>query len=136
MNVRLTQEQKIKVLNSDDVYGVMQRILLRENKIKRNKEHFWIVGLNIQNKILFIELMSVDGVEVEPSDVFRIAILKMAKKIILVQNHSSDNITPSSNDKELTSSIKEAGRIVKIRVVEHLLISEKKYLSFVNEKLL
>ena len=80
MNVRLTEEQKIRIFNSEDVYSIMQQILLRENKIKRNEDHFWVVGLNLHNKILFIELMGVDNEEVEPSDVFRIAIVKMAKK--------------------------------------------------------
>jgi DNA repair protein RadC len=58
MNVRLTKDQKIQLLNSEDVYQVTQQILLRENKIRRNQELFWAVGLNNDNKILFIELIS------------------------------------------------------------------------------
>lgn len=42
MNIQLTDEEKIKVLNGDDLYGIMQKVLLREEKIDRNKEHFWI----------------------------------------------------------------------------------------------
>ena len=52
MNVRLSKDQKIKVLNADDLYSIMQRILMRENKIRRNQEHFWVVGLDNQNKVL------------------------------------------------------------------------------------
>lgn len=40
MNVRLYQDQKIKILNTGDLYKIMQQILLRENKIRRNQEHF------------------------------------------------------------------------------------------------
>ena len=46
MRVKLTKAQRIRVLNSVDVYEVMQRILLRENKIDRSKEHFWVVCLS------------------------------------------------------------------------------------------
>ena len=61
MNVRLTQEQKIKVLNSADIYAIMQQVLLRENKIRRNQEHFWVVGLNHNNKILLIKGLLVNN---------------------------------------------------------------------------
>src|SRR5690606_40012143 len=102
MNVRLTQEQKIRILNSGDVYNVMQQVLLRENKIRRNQEHFWVVGLNNKNKILFIELISlgaVNSVQVNPPEVFRMAIYKMAVKMILVHNH------PSGRPEEHTSEL-------------------------------
>jgi len=45
MNVKLTPEQKINVLNSMDMYAIMQKVLLRANKIRRNQEHFWVVGM-------------------------------------------------------------------------------------------
>ena len=45
MNVKLTKAQKIRILNSDDLYNIMQHILLRENKIDRDREHLWVTGL-------------------------------------------------------------------------------------------
>jgi len=48
MNIKLTEQQKVKLLNSTDVYEVMQRILIRENKIDRDKEHFWIIGRTLR----------------------------------------------------------------------------------------
>jgi len=45
MNVKLKGIQKTKILNSDDVFEIMQRVLRRENKIDRDKEHFWIITL-------------------------------------------------------------------------------------------
>lgn len=135
MNVRLTQEQKIRILNSGDVYNVMQQVLLRENKIRRNQEHFWVVGLNNRNKILFIELISlgaVNSVQVNPPEVFRMAIYKMAVKMILVHNHPSGDTTPSPADKDLTDRMMKTGSLIKIDVIEHLIISETDYLSFVD----
>jgi DNA repair protein RadC len=133
MNVRLSQDQKIKVLNSEDVYNIMQQILLRENKIRRNQEHFWVVGLDNKNKILFIELISlgaVNSVQVKPREIFRMAIYKMAVQMILVHNHPSGEVDPSEADKDMTDRLLKSEDMLGIEVIEHLIISEKEYLSF------
>ncbi|RNL92287.1 DNA repair protein [Sinomicrobium pectinilyticum] len=135
MNVRLTQEQKIRVLNSADVYKVMQQVLLRENKIRRNQEHFWVVGLDNANKILFIELVSLGAVNrllVNPPEIFRMAIYKLAVKMILVHNHPSGETEPSQADLDLTDRMMKTGELINIEVVDHLVISEDKYYSFAN----
>lgn len=139
MNVRLTEDQKIRILNSEDMYKVMQQILLRENKIGRNQEHLWVVGLDNKNKILFIELVglgTVNGVQVNPPEVFRIAIYKLAVKMILVHNHPSGETEPSEADKDLTDRMLKTGKLINIDVIEHLIITEEKYLSFVDEGIL
>ena len=136
MNVRLTEEQKIRILNSEDIYNIMQQILLRENKIRRNQEHFWVVGLDNKSKILFIELISLGSVnsnQVNPPEVFRMAIYKMAVKMILVHNHPSGSMEPSNGDKDLTDRMIKTGQLINIQVIDHLIISEKDYLSFVDE---
>ena len=72
--------------------------MLRENKIGRNQEHFWVIGLDNQNKILFIELVglgAVNRVGANPPDVFRMGIYKLAVGMILVHNHPSGNLKPS-----------------------------------------
>ena len=133
MNVRLTEAQKIKILNSDDVYTVMQSILLRQNKIRRNQEHFWIVGLNNKNVILFIELIAIgrnNRVNVHPPDVFRMAIYKLASRVILVHNHPSGELSISDADSKLTDKLLKVGKIIEIEVIDHLIISEKGYTSF------
>ena len=92
MNVRLTKAEKIKLLNSDDIYSVMQRILLRENKVSRNREHFWTICLDHVHKILNIELVSMGTINktlVEPMEVFSIPLQKRAVKIIFIHNHPS-----------------------------------------------
>lgn len=135
MNIKLSESQKIKILNSDDIYSVMQKVLLRENKIERDKEHFWIVGLAQNNKILYIELISLGTVNktlVDPMEVFSIALQKRSVKIILIHNHPSGELTPSAADKDITDHLIQVGRIVNIEVVDHLIISEKSYLSFVD----
>lgn len=135
MNVRLSKEQKIRILNSSDIYKVMQQVLLRENKIRRNQEHFWVVGLDNENKILFIELIglgAVNRVNANPPDIFRMGIYKLAVKMILIHNHPSGNIEPSKTDKDFTDKILKVGKLINIEVVDHLIISEEKYTSFAD----
>ena len=139
MNVRLTQEQKIKVLNSEDLYKVMQQVLLRENKIDRNKEHFWVVCLASNNQILLIELISLGTVNqtlVEPMEVFSFALQKRAVQIIMVHNHPSGELKPTKGDIEVTDKMLAIGKFVNVPVIDHLIITEEKYYSFVDSGML
>ncbi|MCA6438213.1 MAG: JAB domain-containing protein [Bacteroidetes bacterium] len=133
MQVKLTETEKIRILNSEDIYSVMQRILLRENKIERNKEHFWIIGLAQNSRILYIELISVGTINktiVEPMEVFSIALQKRTVKVILVHNHPSGNVRPSEEDKDITDRLIQVGNIINIEVLDHLIITDKSYNSF------
>ena len=139
MDIKLTESEKIKILNSDDIYGIMQKILLRENKIDQNREHFWVIGLENNNRILFIELISLGTVNktlAEPMEVFSLALQKRAVKIILCHNHPSGELKPSDADKDITDRLIQVGIIVNTKVTDHLIISNKSYLSFVDIGLL
>ncbi|NDV15648.1 DNA repair protein [Muricauda sp. TY007] len=133
MDIKLTEAQKVKILNSDDLYGIMQRILLREDKIDQNREHFWVIGLENNNRILFIELISLGTVNralAEPMEVFSLALQKRAVKIILCHNHPTGELTPTEVDKDITDRLIQVGIIVNTHVLDHLIISTKSYLSF------
>jgi DNA repair protein RadC len=133
MQVKLTETEKIRILNSEDIYSVMQRILLRENKIERNKEHFWIIGLAQNSRILYVELISVGTINktiVEPMEVFSIALQKRTVKVVLVHNHPSGNVRPSEEDKDVTDRLIQVGKIINIEVIDHLIITDKTYNSF------
>jgi DNA repair protein RadC len=139
MNINLSEEDKIKILNGDDLYGIMQRILLREEKIDQDREHFWVVGLATNNRILFIELISLGSVNAtmaEPMDVFSFALQKRAVSVILVHNHPSREVQPSEADKDLTDNLIQVGKIVKTEVYDHLIITDKTYYSFRSTGLL
>ena len=133
MNIKLTEAERIKILNSDDLYGIMQKILLREHKIDQNREHFWVIGLENNHRILFIELISLGSVNktiAEPMEVFSFALQKRAVKIVLCHNHPSGELKPSDADKDITDRLIQVGIIVETEVVDHLIISNKSYLSF------
>ena len=133
MNIKLTEAERIKILNSDDLYGIMQKILIREQKIDQNREHFWVIGLENNNRILFIELISLGTVNktfAEPMEVFSLALQKRAVSIILCHNHPSGELRPSDEDKDITDRLIQVGIIVDLKVIDHLIISDKSYLSF------
>jgi len=139
MNIKLTEAQKIKIGNSDDIYSVMQRILLRENKVDRNREHLWTISLDTKNKILNIELVSMGTVNqtlVEPMEVFSIPLQKRAVQIVVVHNHPSGEVKPSAADKDITNKLIQVGKIMNVPVIDHLIITENTYYSFANSGLL
>lgn len=139
MNVRLTDKQKVKISGSDDIFEVMRHILLRDNKVDRDKEHFWLICLAANNLISNIELVSlgsVDSTVVKPMNVFRIAVMKGAVKVILCHNHPSGGLVPSEGDKDMTDRLSQVGKILNIEVVDHLIITTKTYMSFADTGLM
>ncbi|HZH38580.1 MAG TPA: JAB domain-containing protein, partial [Bacillales bacterium] len=85
MNIKIKEAEKIKILCSDDIYSIMQKVLLRENKIDRNREHLWTICLDTANTLLNIELVSTGSVNktiVEPMEVFSVPLQKRAVRII------------------------------------------------------
>ncbi len=133
MQMELSEKEKIVILNSDDLFHVMRRILLRENKISQEQEHFYIVCLNSINKILNIELVSLGAVDesiVKPTQVFRIAIQKGAVKIILAHNHPSGALHPSQADRDITDRMIQVGNIIHIKVEDHLIFTLDGYYAF------
>jgi DNA repair protein RadC len=139
MTIRVLSAKKSQILNSEDIYNIMREVLLRESRIRRSQEHFWVAGLNNANKLLFIELVSLGGsnrFNVTAAEVFRIAIYKVATGIILVHNHPSGSLSISKEDKKFTRQMQAAGKILKIKVLDHLVISENEWVSFADEGLL
>ena len=133
MNVRLTKDEKVQVSGPRDIFEIMRKILLRENKLGQRKEHFWVVGLAVSNKISYIELVSLGSISaaiINPLEVFSLAVQKKSPHIILVHNHPGDTLKPSKEDIELTKKIVKGGKILHIAVLDHLLITTDGYYSF------
>jgi len=133
MNVRITPDQKkVKLDSPGSIARIMQEILLRENRLSRAQEHFWVVGLNNADKILFIELIGLgrqNRVAANPPDVFRMAIYKLAIKLVLVHNHPSGDLHISRPDRDITDRMLKVGEILRVAVTDHIIISETHYTS-------
>lgn len=139
MNIRLKAEKQIKIQCSDDIYFIMQRILRRENKIDRNREHLWTISLDNASKILNIEMVSMGSIRqtiAEPMEVFSIPLQKRAVGIVIVHNHPSGELKPSAADKNMTDQLIQCGRILHVPVQDHLIITEKSFYSFGDTGLL
>ncbi len=139
MTIKLTRKQRIKIRCSDDAFKVMQEILLREEKIDQYKEHFWVMGLAPSTRILYVELVSLGCVAntyAEPINVFRFALTKGCVSVILIHNHPGESLKPSEKDLDLTDNLIQVGRIIKVEVLDHLIISTKSHMSFADTGLL
>ena len=133
MDIKLGKNDKRYIEGSDDVFSIMQRVLLRENKIDKEKEHFWIIGMNEAGYILYIELIalgSVNAVNIEPMNVYRVAVMKNATRVIAIHNHPTGRLAPSNADLDITDRLIQVGRILNIALVDHLIISTEAYESF------
>lgn len=97
------------------------------------KEHFRIVLLDTKNQIIVTEEISVGTLNasiVHPRDVFKVAIKRNANSIILIHNHPSGDPTPSREDINITNRLADVGNLVGIKVLDHIIIGDNKYISF------
>lgn len=129
--------EQIKLSNSKQVYDfIMHNWNL--NTIGYFEE-FKIILLNRAHIVLGIYTVSKGGVAgtiVDPKIVFSVALKAAASAIILVHNHPSGNLQPSEADKELTQRLKNAGELIGINVLDHLIINCERYYSFADEHLI
>jgi DNA repair protein RadC len=119
--------------NPEKVARLFREILSAENDIDRDKEHVWVLGLNTRNFMKYIELVSLgtlDGSLIQPREIFRMAVIKGVKSIIVAHNHPSGVEHPSTEDKEITRRLKGAGEILCIPVLDHVIVTEDGYFSF------
>jgi DNA repair protein RadC len=97
-----------------------------------HKEYFKIILLNTKNQIISVEDISVGSLNssiVHPREIFNLAVKKSAAALILVHNHPSGDTQPSREDLEVTNRLAEAGKILGINVLDHIIVGEGKYLS-------
>ena len=133
MNVEVLEDQKIKIRSPRDLFPIMREILLRDNEYDRNKEHFWAVALAHNSLLQYVELISLGTLNqsvVEPMDVYSWALHKQVAMLILVHNHPTGELKPTHADLDLTDNLIQVGRIVRIPVVEHLIITTEGFHSF------
>jgi len=124
----LVKARKQTVSNPQTVQGVLSKVLNSENEVDRMKEHFWVIGLSTRNAIQYIDLVSLGTLNaslVHPREVFRFSILKAVSSIILSHNHPSGNAEPSEEDMKITRRLVEAGKIIGIEVLDHIVIGDR-----------
>ena len=127
------------VQSPSDIYKIMQMVLESEHETDRNKEHFWTLAMNETKNILSLELISLgtyNMVHASPADILSIPLQKQAQGIILIHNHPSGSLQPSEADKDFTDLMIQACRMMRMRVLDHLIINPYSYFSFAETELL
>jgi DNA repair protein RadC len=102
-------------------------------------EEFWILFLNRSNKVINRMKLSQGGVSGTVTDVRMVlkkAIECLASGMIVCHNHPSGNLNPSESDTKITQKIKDAGKLMDIQLLDHLIISDKDYYSFADNGLI
>jgi len=124
----------LQIKCSKDVADIFQPILS-----DLAHEEFWILFLNRSNRVINRMKLSQGGVSGTVTDVRMVmkkAIEYLASGIIVCHNHPSGNLNPSESDSKITQKIKEAGNLMDIQLLDHLIISDKDYYSFADNGLL
>ncbi len=124
----------LQIKSSKDVADIFQPLLS-----DLLHEEFWILFLNRSNKVIARMKLSQGGISGTVTDVRMVmkkAIEYLASGIIVCHNHPSGNLNPSESDSKITQKIKEAGNMMDIQLLDHLIISEKDYYSFADNGLL
>lgn len=113
--------------------------LVMEEMRHLDREHFWALLLNTKNQVLAREVVAIGTLNssaVHPRELFKSAVRRSAAALILVHNHPSGDPAPSQEDLAVTRRLVEAGRILGIEVLDHLIIGDNRYVSLKAEGLL
>jgi DNA repair protein RadC len=124
---RLNDENRIEILSPQDVWNACADI--RDSK----KEHFIAFYLDTQNRLIERQIISIGILSsslVHPREVFEPAVKLSAASIIIAHNHPSASVEPSTEDREITNRLKEAGKIIGIEVIDHVILTKSYYTNF------
>lgn len=126
--------EKKKITSSTSVFELMQPVIG-----ELEHEEFWIIYVNNSNKVIQKNQLSKGGITgtlVDVRLVLKNALEVGATGLILAHNHPSGTLKPSEADKQITQKLKLAAQSLDIKVLDHLIITEKAYFSFADESLL
>ncbi len=127
-------KQPREIRGPDDVVAIMG---VRFRKAQR--EHFVVLLFNARHEVRSIETVSVGSLNasiVHPREVFKPAIVHSASAIALAHNHPSGDVTPSEEDLQITRRLKEAGHLLGIDLLDHVIVGKNAYTSLKERKLL
>jgi len=131
---RFLQNKKSRIyLTPKDVWNELKDI--RDNK----KEHFVIFFLDARNQEIKREIISVGSLNanlVHPREVFEPAVRHLAAQIILAHNHPAGDAEPSEDDLKITKRLSEAGKILDIELIDHIIVTKNNYFSFKENNLI
>jgi DNA repair protein RadC len=117
---------KVKITKPDDAYAVIKRYA------KAKQEYFILLTLDGAHCVISVSIISIGIVNrtiIHPREVFAKAISDRASAVIICHNHPSGELFPSDEDKDVTEKINEAGKVLGIPFLDHILFTSKGYIS-------
>lgn len=136
--IAIDVETRLTIRCPEDVCRLITQTLLPEMR-DYDREHFMVIYLDRKGGIITRGSVSVGGLHssiVHPREVYKTAIKRSAASVILVHNHPSGDPAPSREDIEITRRLIEAGRIIGIEVMDHIIIGENNYCSLKEKGLI
>ena len=121
-----------RITKPEDIYQIMKPIYSQNDELDKEKEQLYMIGLDTRNNIKTIDLISMGTINeslVSPREVYRTALIKNCLSIILVHNHPSQEPEPSQADLEVTKKLKDAGRMIGVNLLDHLIFTDNGYQS-------
>lgn len=122
---------KAVVIKSQDAFAILKPVMQ-----DKPYEEFWILLLNRANRFIRRECISeggISGTVVDPKKIFKIVLDYHATGIILGHNHPSGNTKPSESDIRITNKIVEAGKLLEVSVLDHLIVTDTGFFSFSDQ---
>ncbi|MCG2793209.1 MAG: DNA repair protein RadC [Weeksellaceae bacterium] len=126
--------ERSQITSSKDSYEILETHLSH-----LSTEEFWVIFLNHQNKVLYKACLFRGGIDSSAVDVrviFKTALEHFSTRIVVAHNHPAGSLKPSQQDLNLTQKIKEAGHLLNIDLLDHLIFTQNGYYSFKDEGIL
>jgi DNA repair protein RadC len=120
------KDSKLQVNGAEEVAKVFQDILALEDKIEQEKEHYYVMHLNIRSQVMMVELVTVGTLTsslVHPRETFRRAVIAGSSSIIIAHNHPSGDVEPSDADMKVTRAMFDAGNVLGITMLDHIIFT-------------
>jgi DNA repair protein RadC len=129
----LSRNSTIEIQDSRIVAQAFQDLLELEDTIDRDKEHYYVMHVNARRHVQLVELVAIGTLNhatVHPRETFRRAIVEGTYSIIVAHNHRTGDVRPSEADIRLTYSLQQAGELLLIPLLDHIIFTDKNQLFF------
>jgi DNA repair protein RadC len=131
--ILLREAKQIRVTNAAQVAAVFRDLLALEDKIAREREHFYVMHIDAQNTVKLVELVSIGVLNhalIHARETFRRAVVEGSSAIIVAHNHPNGDVEPSDDDIRTTTKLYDAGEVLGIPLLDHGVFSLTKYYTF------
>lgn len=131
--MKFLEHEGKEISEPEAIANIIIAIVNSFDEIDKEKEHFFGIGLDARNKIKYVEVVSVGTINaslVHPRELFRRAVISGVSSIMIAHNHPSGEVDPSDADISVTKRILDAGKIMGIELLDHIIVGGKKHYSF------